>query len=224
MFVGHYAVALAAKRAAPSVSLGTLFLAAQFADLLWPTLVLAGIEIVEIDPGRTAVTPLDFVSYPYSHSLVALSIWAALAAVAYRVARGLRPAALITVSALVLSHWPLDAVSHGPDVPLTIGGSTKVGLGLWSSIPATMAVEAILLVAGVLLYSRQTTPRDRVGSIGFYALVGFLAVASAANVLGPPPPSAAAVAWAAQGMWLIVAWGYWVERHRVPRSAFRWGG
>ncbi len=224
MFVGHYAVALAAKRVAPSVSLGTLFLAAQFADLLWPNLVLAGIEIVEIAPGHTAVTPLDFVSYPYSHSLVALSIWAVLAAVAYRVARGLRPTAMIAVGALVLSHWLLDAASHAPDVPLTLGGSTKVGLGLWNSIPATMAGEAILLVAGVLLYSRQTTPRDRVGSAGFYALVGFLAVVSVANVLGPPPPSVAAVAWSAQAMWLLVAWGYWVERHRVPRSAFRWGG
>lgn len=224
MFVGHYAVALAAKRAAPSVSLGTLFLAAQFADLLWPNLVLAGIEIVQLAPGRTAVTPLDFVSYPYSHSLVALSIWAVLAAVAYRVARGLRPTAMVTVGGLVLSHWLLDAVSHAPDVPLTIGGSTTVGLGLWNSIPATMAVEAILLVAGVLLYSRQTTPRDRVGSFGFYALVGFLAAVSVANVLGPPPPNVSVVAWSAQAMWLLVAWAYWVERHRVPRSAFRWGG
>ena len=77
MFVGHFAAALGAKRAAPGASLGTLFLAAQLADIIWPNLVLAGIEIVEIDPGNTAFTPLAFVSYPYSHSLVALTVWGA---------------------------------------------------------------------------------------------------------------------------------------------------
>jgi hypothetical protein len=78
MFIGHYALAFGAKRYAPSVSLGTLFLACQFADLLWPTLVVLGIEHVEVDPGNTAVTPLNFVSYPYSHSLVMLVMWSAL--------------------------------------------------------------------------------------------------------------------------------------------------
>ena len=88
MFIGHYALAFGAKRYAPSVSLGTLFLACQFADLLWPTLVVLGIERVEVDPGNTAVTPLNFVSYPYSHSMVMLVIWSALFALVYR--RGLR--------------------------------------------------------------------------------------------------------------------------------------
>jgi len=44
VFIGHFAVAFAAKRAVPEVSLGTLFLAAQLADLVWPTLVLLGFE------------------------------------------------------------------------------------------------------------------------------------------------------------------------------------
>ena len=78
MFIGHFAVALGAKKVAPAVSLGTMFLAAQLADLLWPTFVLLGIERVEIAPGATAVTPLDFVSYPYSHSLLALALWSTL--------------------------------------------------------------------------------------------------------------------------------------------------
>ncbi len=222
MFVGHYAVAMASKRAAPAVSLGTLFLAAQLADLIWPNLVLLGIEIVEIDPGNTAVTPLNFVSYPYSHSLVALSAWAALAAVVYRLARGLRPGAMMAVAMLVLSHWVLDVVSHRPDVPVTIGGALEVGLGLWNSVPASLVVETLLLGIGVTLYQQQTDPRDRVGSWALYGLVAFLLLVMVANVLGPPPPSVSAVAWSAQAMWLLVAWGYWIERHRVPRSSFRW--
>ena len=72
MFIGHYALAFGAKRIAPMMSLGTLFLACQFADLLWPTLLILGLEVVQIDPGNTVVTPLNFVSYPYSHSFVAL--------------------------------------------------------------------------------------------------------------------------------------------------------
>src|SRR6516164_2999844 len=75
MFVGHFALGFAAKRAVPRVSLGLLFAAAQFADVLWPVLVGAGLEHVVIDPGNTAFTPLDFVSYPYSHSLLLLIVW-----------------------------------------------------------------------------------------------------------------------------------------------------
>jgi len=222
MFVGHFAVALAAKRVAPAVSLGTLFLSAQLADLIWPTLVLAGIEIVEIDPGNTAMTPLDFASYPYSHSLVALSGWAVMLAVAYRVRRGLRPAAMITVGLLVLSHWVLDVVSHRPDLPVTIGGETRVGLGLWNSVPATLMVEAMLLAVGGVLYAAVTTPRDRAGSWGHYGLIAFLIVVALGSVAGPPPPNVAAVVWSAQALWLFVAWGYWIDRHRVTRSRFRW--
>ena len=46
MFIGHYALGLAAKRAAPRTSLGTLFIAPTLADLLWPFLLLLGLEHV----------------------------------------------------------------------------------------------------------------------------------------------------------------------------------
>lgn len=215
MFIGHLAVALAAKRTAPTVSLGTLFLACQLADLIWPNLVLAGVERFAIDPGNTVVTPLDFQSYPYSHSLVALGGWAALAAVIYKAVRRSPPvAALVTIAVLVLSHWVLDVVSHRPDVPLTIGGSTKLGLGLWSSRPATIIVELVMLVAGVATYIRTTRSIDRTGMFALTGLIVFLLVINVANMFGPPPPSVAAVAWSAQAVWLIVAWGYWIDRHR----------
>ena len=83
MFIGHYAVALGAKKFAPEVSLGVLFLACQLADLIWPNLLLLGVESVQIEPGNTVMTPLNFLHYPYSHSLVALVLWGAICAAIY---------------------------------------------------------------------------------------------------------------------------------------------
>jgi membrane-bound metal-dependent hydrolase YbcI (DUF457 family) len=218
MFIGHFALGFAAKRVAPAVSLGTLFLAGQLADLVWPSLLLLGVERVEIEPGNTAVTPLDFVSYPYSHSLLALWLWAAVFAGAYWLTKRQWPAGPLTIAFLVVSHWVLDAITHRPDMPLTFGGSERVGLGLWSSVPGTVVVETLLFVIGVAIYARATKPRDRSGSIGLWLLVGFLYAVSIANLFSPPPPNTTAVAWVTQAMWLLVAWGYWVDRHRLPRT------
>ena len=219
MFIGHFAVAFAAKRAAPAVSLGTLFLACQLPDLTWPVLVLAGVERLAIVPGITEVTPLDFQSYPYSHSLLALTIWAVAAAIAYKVARRSSPtAALLVVGGLVLSHWALDVLSHRPDMPLTIGGTRRIGLELWASKPATIVVEMLMLGAGLLLYTRVTSPADRAGTWTLAGLVVFLLLINTANMFGPPPPSVSAVAWSALAMWLLVAWGYWIDRHRRGRN------
>jgi hypothetical protein len=216
MFIGHFAVAFAAKRAAPELSLGTLFLAAQLADLVWPTLVMLGIERFEIRPGITAVTPLDFIHYPYSHSLLGMAGWAVLLGVLHVAFRRNRRAAGILV-AVVLSHWLLDVASHRPDVPLTIGGPMRLGLGLWSSLAATLAVEGVLLSAGVALYVRTTRAVDRIGRWSLTAFTVFLVLVYLGNLFGPPPPSVLAVAWSAQAIWLLVAWGYWIDRHRVRR-------
>jgi len=217
MFVGHFALGLGAKRLAPELSLGTLFLACQLADLVWPNLVLLGVETLAVDPGNTAYTPLDFVSYPWSHSLLAAAFQAAAFAALHRVVRRSRPAAWLTLGALVLSHWVLDALSHRPDLPLAPGGAARVGLELWSSVPATLAVEGALFAAGVALYASVTCARDRTGRLALWGLVAFLVAVNLASAFGPPPPSASAVAWTAQSMWLLVAWGYWVDRHREAR-------
>jgi len=214
MFIGHFAVGLAAKRAAPSISLGVLFLAAQLADLVWPNLVLLGVERVEIDPGNTAFTPLNFVSYPYSHSLTAMIGWGALAALIYSQWRKASVGAAGLVLVVVVSHWALDAMSHRPDLPLTMFGAKRVGLGLWHSVEATIVVETLMLAVGVWLYCQATRARDRVGSIGFWTLVGFLIAVNIGNIVGPPPPSATAVALVAQSLWLLVWWAFWVDRHR----------
>ena len=214
MFIGHFALAYGVKKVVPKVSLGTLFLAVQLADLVWPALVLLGIETVVVAPGITAFTPLDFVSYPYSHSLVALAGWAMALAVAYMLARRGRVREALVLAGLVLSHWVLDVISHRPDMPLTIGGAHKLGLGLWDSVPGTIVVEGTMFAAGAALYMKSTAAADRTGKFAAWALVGFLAVVYAANAFGPPPPGALAVAWAAEAMWLLVAWAWWADRHR----------
>jgi hypothetical protein len=216
MFLGHFGLGFSAKKAAPAVSLGTFFMACQFADLLWPALVLLGLERVEVQPGATVMTPFDFVTYPYSHSLLALAVWGTLFGVVYKVGRRSRTVAAVTLGLLVLSHWFLDVIVHRPDMPLTLTGTTRLGLGLWNSPAATLAVELLLFVAGIVVYLRTTAARDRVGSVGLWALVVFLLVIYVASTFGPPPPNARVVAWSAEAMWLLVAWGYWVDRHRAP--------
>jgi hypothetical protein len=219
MFVGHFAAGLAAKKAAPRVSLGTLFIACQLLDLIWPVLVLAGVERVSVDRGATAFTPLDFEWYPWSHSLGMSLVWSALAFVVLKaMKRSHRDAAV--VAAVVFSHWLLDFLTHRPDLPLWLGDSTKVGLGLWNGVAATVAVELALFAAGIWLYLRQTRPLDKKGTWAFWALIGFLTAVYLGNAFGPKPapdtPSAA-IAAPALAMWLIVAWGYWVDRHRALR-------
>jgi hypothetical protein len=172
MFLGHFGVGFGAKRAAPGVSLGTLFAACQLADLLWPTLVLFGIERFEIRPGITAVTPLDFVSYPYSHSLIALSAWAILFGTFYALINRSRIATATTLVVVVVSHWVLDVLAHRPDMPVTLSGTMRLGFGLWNSVPGTLIVELSIFTAGVVLYARQTRARDRIGSVAFGSLVG----------------------------------------------------
>ncbi|MDR2991239.1 MAG: hypothetical protein LBU72_04825 [Burkholderiaceae bacterium] len=220
MFIGHFGVGFAAKAGAPRVSLGTLFLAADWPDLLWPTLLLLGVERVRIVPGATRVTPLLFEHYPVSHGLLAVIVWAAVAAAAYFYVRRNRKGALM-LAVLVVSHWVLDAIVHQPDLPLFPGSDRVVGLNAWSSLPLTLAIEVSLFVLGVWCYARVTVPRDAPGRWGLWGLVLLLLAIYAGNLFGPPPPSAQAVAWTGQAQWLLVAWGYWLDRHRQTTVLFR---
>ncbi len=216
MFIGHFALGFAAKRAAPELGLGAAFAAAQLLDLVWPVLVLAGVERVAVAPGNTAVTPLAFEHYPWSHSLVAALVWAAAFAVLL-LARGRGRRAALVGGALVASHFLLDFVSHRPDLPLAPWASPKVGLGLWGSVPGTVVVELGLFGAGVLLYARATRPANGKGRWGLAGLLAFLLAIHAANLFGPPPPVGAPpalIAGPALAMWLLVAWGAWVDRNR----------
>jgi hypothetical protein len=217
MFIGHIAVGLAAKRVAPRTSLGTLAVAAEFADLLWPIFLLLGWERVLIVPRMTVVTPLDFVSYPISHSLLADIGWASLFAGLYLIVKRY-PIGAFVIWACVMSHWILDAISHRPDMPLYPGGQVFVGLGLWNSLPGTLLVEGAMFAAGVAIYLRSTRARDKTGVIAFWALIIVLVILYLANVFGPPPPSLKALKITALCGWLFVPWFYWIDRHRPAIS------
>jgi len=214
VFLGHFAVGLAAKKLTPYTSLGTLLLSAQLLDLIWPTLLLRGIERVRIAPGITAVTPLDFVSYPWSHSLAMAAVWALLFSGVYVLLRRYPRGAIVTL-ALVLSHWVLDLVTHRPDLPLVPFGGPVVGLGLWYSLPATVVVEGLMFAVGVYLYKTNTEPVDKIGSGALVAFVITLIVIYGVNLFGPPPPDERMIAYLGHAQWLLVGWGYWLDRHRV---------
>ncbi len=213
MFIGHYALALAAKRAAPRASLGVLFAATSLADLLWPVFLLLGWEQAHFIPGPNPFLTLWLDSIPISHSLVTLIGWGALFGLAYRArtgdGRGWRVLAL-----LVVSHWVLDFVTHRPDMPLYPGG-TPLGLGLWNSVAGTVGVEGVTFAAGTWLYATATRPRDQVGRYAFWALIAVLVLSYVGSLFSPPPPTR--VALAVGGIifgWLFVVWGWWADGHR----------
>lgn len=215
MFIGHFALGLAAKRVDHRPLLGTTFLATQFIDLLWPLFLLAGWERVTIDPGNTATTPLNFVSYPYSHSLLAVILWAALFGGVYYALKKNSKGALL-LAGLVLSHWVLDWITHRPDLPLSFSEGTKVGLGLWNQKGIALVVEALLFAGGVYLYKTSTRPRSQWGNIALWSFVAFIAVIYALNATGAPPPSVEAIAYTGLTQWLFIAWGYWIDHHHDP--------
>jgi LexA-binding, inner membrane-associated putative hydrolase len=211
MFIGHFALGFAAKRATPRVSLAALFGAAQLADLLWPVFVAAGVEQVRIDPGNTASTPLDFVSYPYSHSLIALALWGLLFAWICRT-RVPDRRVFVTIFALVVSHWVLDVVVHKPDMPL-FPGSAKFGLGWWNYPAAEKALEVAMYAGGLWVYLRATRPRDGIGRWGLWSIAAFLFVGYLAS--STPPPSVTALWATAIGLGaLTMVWTWIADRHR----------
>jgi membrane-bound metal-dependent hydrolase YbcI (DUF457 family) len=218
VFIGHFAVAFATKKVAPKASLGTLVIAASFLDVVWPVLVLLGVERFRIVPGFTAVNPFDFVHYPWSHSLLMTAVWSLLFALVYFGVKGDRAGA-VWVGIAVASHWVLDFVSHRPDMPLYPGGGERLGLGLWQSLPATFAVEGLMFATGVVLYAQVTKSRDRIGTIAWWAFVALLVALYVPGPWSPPPPSQNAVAiLGIVAISILGPWAYWIDRHRGPAA------
>ncbi len=213
MFVGHLAVALAAKRAAPRAPLAGLVAAAFALDLIWPVLLLAGLERVRIAPGITAFTPLDFEHYPWSHSLSMAVIWGVVLG-RLSVVRSRKVGGALLIAFVVISHWVLDYVTHRPDLPLWPGGPVA-GLGLWNSIAGTLAVEGSLFAAAVALYVRGTRKIRIAGAWSIWTLVAFTTLIWLSGPLSPPPPSERAIAWVGLAMWLFPLWGAWIDATRV---------
>jgi hypothetical protein len=216
MFIGHFAVGLSAKKVAPKISLGTLFLSALFLDLLWPIFLVLGLEHVRIVPGNTAFTPLDLYDYPFSHSLLWVIGWSLGFGLVYLMLRRY-PLGAWVVGICVFSHWILDFITHRPDMPIFPHGP-YVGLGLWNSVPATIIIEGALFITGVILYSRSTVAINRTGRYSFWALIIFLTISYIDVIVGTPPPNEKILAIVGLSTWLILPWGYWIDRHRRPIS------
>lgn len=217
MFLGHIAVGFAGKRFAPRASLATLIFAAMFLDFLWPIFLLLGWEQVRVDPGNTAVTPLAFESYPWSHSLHMTLFWAGLAGIVYRtLTRDTRGAIWIGVA--VASHWVMDWITHRPDLPLWPSGP-MVGLGLWNSVAWTVIVELVLFIIGLWLYMRDTRPRGGRGRLSLWSLVVAVTLIYFSNLisnLGPIPGGASprTIAMMALVLWLLIPWAWWIDYTR----------
>ena len=217
MFIGHFAVGFAAKKFAPRSSEAVLLTAPLLADLLWPVFLLLGWEQVRIDPGNTRFTPFDFVSYPWSHSLLMLCVWATAFGAAYYVITRYRAGA-VAIWIGVVSHWMLDWVTHRPDMPLVPGGA-RYGLGLWNSIAGTMVVEILMFAVGVWMYVSATRAKDRIGRYAFVAYIVLLMVFYIGDRFSTPPSSVGEIAWPAIAASIIlIVWAWWFDRHRGNRE------
>jgi len=213
MFIGHFGVGFAGKKIEKSASLGTYFMAAQWVDLIWPILLLLGIEKVKIEPGISMVTPLDFVYYPFTHSLLGAIVWGVLFGLVYFFIRKKLKTAII-LGALVVSHWLLDLIVHIPDLLLIPGLDLKVGFGLWNSLVGTLLVEGLIFLAGIYFYLKTTKAKNKTGIFALWGLILFLVLIYIGNLFGPPPDSVQVIAIVGNAQWLIILWGYWIDKNR----------
>ncbi len=213
MFIGHFGAGLTAKKIDNKPSLGTMFFAAQFLDLIWPLFLLMGVEKVKIEPGISAANPLDFTYYPWTHSLLLVLFWSFLFGIIYYAIRKNLKSSVI-LGLLVLSHWLLDLLVHIPDLPIFPWSDLKVGLGLWNSVTGTFLIEVAIFGIGVYFYAAATTAKNKKGSFGFWGLVLFLLIIFIMNTFSSPPPSAEAIAYVGLLQWLFIPWAYWINRNR----------
>jgi hypothetical protein len=223
MFLGHYGVALALKRAEPKLSLGTLFVAVQLLDLLWGIFVLLGWEHARIIPGSTAVTPFEFWDYPISHSLIGALAWSIVAAACYYswptrdTARHWQAAGI--VGAAVFSHYLFDVLVHVPDLPILGNDSPKLGLGLWNHPVATLVAELLAFGAGLLVYLGLRSKRYPVRAGRLAVVVIVLLGVYFASVYGPVPPNMKVVAISDIGFILSIALiAAWADRRASPEE------
>ena len=219
MFVGHYGVALAARGAEKRLPLWVYFLAVQWVDLVWTVLVYLGVERVSIQPGVNPSGPLVFDYYPYTHSLAAGLCWAAIAFMAYRLFMkrqgSLRAPTFLALA--VLSHWFLDLIVHQPDLPVYDEG-WKVGLGLWNHPWVELAVELVLVAAGLVYYFKQSPELSKARRIGVVALCLVVVAIQLAGDYGPPPPSVKVMALSGFVLYVLFTLGAYFVEGRQPKA------
>jgi hypothetical protein len=227
MFVGHYSVAFAAKSEKNRIPLWVLFIAVQFLDYIWATLVLFGIEKLRVIKGFTAGSMLDSYFHPYSHSLIAAIVWSGVATLVYWAICSRHgclhsnTAALI-VGVAVFSHWILDLIAHPRDLAI-YDNRWKVGFGLWNYRDPEFALEIALLGGGIILYlARNVMPAIQKKAIVVFGI--FLVIIQVGDTYVPRTPLTAKAT--AMGVWifytLFVLVAFLVEKIGSRRQINSW--
>jgi hypothetical protein len=212
MFVGHYSVAFACRTERNRIPLWVLFIAVQFLDYIWATLVLLGVEKLRVIKGFTAGSMLDSYFHPYSHSLIAAIFWSVVGAIAYKPLCGwlgyiYRKSAALIVGLAVFSHWILDLVAHPRDLPI-YDNTWKVGFGLWNYRNPEFALEIVLLAVGIVLYlARNAVPAIRKKAVIAFGVA--LVVVQIGDTFVPRTPlsdnATAAGVWIFYTLFVVVA-------------------
>ena len=217
MFVGHYAASLALKSFERRASLGVLFLAVQFVDILFFPFVLLGLERMNIVENFTQSTHFELLFMPYTHSLVGSLVWAGLAYALFRWFIVKKNSVAVVVALAVFSHWLFDLSVHTPDLPLWSDSSLKLGFGLWNNAVATYVLEAALLVCALWLYLRSTNANSTVGKYGMSIFVAFLLLVNVLNIFGPLQGDSKIflVTTALTSYFLFAAIAYWLDTKRL---------
>ncbi len=182
MFIGHWAPAFAAAAISKDApKLGTLFVAAQLVDWGFFTLAAIGVEKMRIEPGMTAMNPLDLYYMPYTHSLVGSLGWAiGFALILLMMRENIRT--VLIGGTVVLLHWFVDLLVHRPDLTWA-GGTNKIGFGLWNYPLAAIALELLLIGGAFWWYLRRTKGPAAPPWILFALLLALQAI----NWFGPHP-------------------------------------
>jgi hypothetical protein len=216
MFVGHYAASLALKSFEKRVSLGVLFLAVQFVDILFFPFVLLGIERMNIVENFTKSTHFELEYMPYTHGLLASALWSIAAYALFRWVFVKNQSVAVVVALAVFSHWLLDLPVHTPDLPIWSDASPKLGLGLWNNAVATYILEAGLLMLALWMYLRSTQATTPVGKYGMGVFVGFLLLVNVSNIFGPPMVDSklGLAIFALSSYFLFAAVAFWLDRKR----------
>jgi hypothetical protein len=219
MFIGHYAVGLGAKKLIPELNLAWLIFACHLLDLIWPILVMFGLEHVVVEPGATVMTPLNFISYPYSHSLI-MAVFYAVVYALFLKRYNLTNKSLWIIGAVVLSHWFLDYVTHRPDMPIFFN-SFKFGLGLWNYKAVTVITETIMFSTGIILYLKSRHKVTKKQNIAFWSMIGFLSILYISNIFAPTPPintPVEVIAGSGLALWIIVYWAYFADKKLTNKN------
>lgn len=203
MFVGHYSASFLGKAAAPRVPLWIFILAAQLVDVAWAVFILTGIERFHLDPTLPS-NPLVLEHMPYTHSLVATLVWAAVAAAAVVAAGYSSGRAALAVATVVTSHWLLDVLVHRPDMTIT-GGEPKLGLGLWNQPTLAFALEILFLAGAAAIYTTTARVGEQTRSAVFRGVLILIAVQTA-TMYGPIPPSPTALVLSVLATFIVVTW------------------